>query len=355
VTVLCWFRRHQRTFLPRVLEAMCVRALHSAALYNVAERLRDTARQVAVCRARLLPAQRDPLTKIVRDRDGEALGDALWPYLPCEAGTPLMACNRALREWGLRFCRRMRLQLLLYDTSEAKRMCEFGAHRIERDGTLTMQKHRQIKIRLLLQHNFMTHVSLLDAAAAAAAAQSGETVESCTFAHPTHGTAIDKDRSTTRARLVFDDEARTVVPGFGKPSLRRWDSSEACLVGPCAYAHFPKGKLPTIIVSPNRLSSDFATNAREETKFRIMVEVSLVHMNAPAELGVGDVVTYIQETEQFRILARLESCEAAKKSKKRQVAHAREHALHAQLVRNQHATSPDSRNFDTLGEIVDAL
>jgi len=343
VTILCWFRRHQPSFLPRILGAMRTRAVKASSLYVLAERFRNTARQVAAHRAHLPASQRDPLTSIVRDVGGEELGDVLWPYLPYEASTPLMACSKELHAWGLRFHRRMRLRLA--DTSEDQREWECEAHRCEADGSLTMQKNRQIKIKPLLEHRFMTHLPLPEGH------DSQFLLEYRTHAHPTHGTAVDTTRSTTRAFLVFDDDSRTAVPCFGKPALKRWDG-QGRLIGPWLdqiYAHFPKGGLPTIVVSLSRLSSEFKRKNIGDTKFRIVVEVDLVHADSPADV-VSDV-TYVAETAPFRVVARLESESAAQSSKERQAMHATEHAYHAQLVRDhQPSTATDVRdqNFDAM-------
>lgn len=293
VATLCWFRRHQRSLLGPMISAMRKRAMLAALLYERAERMRDAATLVIAARAR----QPDVLTTLLRDGAGEEFGQALWPYLPPELGTPLMATCKTMHAFGLQHQRRLRLSLT--NTCGEHGTWEREVHRIEPDGSMLMLKNRRIHLQPLLEHRFLTHVDL----------PKDETpcylLEQRSHKHLTHGGAIDPARSTTRAFLVFDDRQRTPVGCFGSPALRRWDG-ENCQVGPYldqTYAYFPKRGLPKITVSANRLSSDFGKHGN--TRFRIVVEVSLVHKDSPPDI-ICDV-THVAETPPFRVVARLES------------------------------------------------
>ena len=341
VATLCWFRRHQRYLLAGVIMAMRQRAARSAALYEIADRMRVAARLVAQERQ----SAPDALTRIVRDRAGEELGEALWPYLPPEEGCPLMATCKSLHQWGVRFQRRLLLRIHGDSDSDVDQeeddLHVFRPHKVEADGSLTMLKNRRIFLQPILQHRFLTHRTNPPGH------DPPYLLREETHLHLKHGTALDTDRSCVRAFLVFDDEQRTEVPCFGKAALRRWDGGDF-IVGPNydqTYSHFPKGRLPRVIVSPNRLSSDFGKH--KDTRFRIVVEVSLVTKGAPEDV-ISEVV-HVTETPPFRVVARLESEQAAAASKARYANWKHAGAWHLSLVRDhQPSTAADLRdqNYD---------
>lgn len=286
ISVICWFRRHSRPLTRNVLLAMRERAMRSASLYMTAERMRRASRVVA--RERALLAQ-DSLTSIVTHGPSEELGDALWPYLPPEAGSRLMACSKALYSWGTRFNRGMHIRLM----SEKGNTWSCEAHRMENDGSITMQRNRWIRVRPVFEHTFMTNV------------ETG--LEEGSFTHPKHGSCIDADLSTTHALLIFDDDG-TEVPYFGKSALGRKANGRDVDGG---VSHFPRKMLPTLLLSAKRLSSDFGKT--RDTKFRIVIEVNLVTK------GYTEVTTYTAKTAPFRVVARIESEKAAAGTKERQM------------------------------------
>jgi len=154
-------------------------------------------------------------------------------------------------------------------------------------------------------------------------------------AHPieTHGGAVDVERSSTRAALVFDDAERTPVPNFGRSALTRFDgrANRVGALGDKAVAHFPKGRLPKIVVSTKHLSRDFPA-WKEDARFRIAVEVTIVAKGAHADADAAPV-SYRTETEPFRVVARIESPAAAAATKSRQQAYKAIDKRHRRRVR----------------------
>ena len=342
VATLCWFRRHRRFELGSMIFAMRRRAFLAAAAYDISELMREAATEVIAERAR----QPDVLTRILgEDESSEGLGQALWPYLPPEAGPLLMSTCKAMRAFGERHDRM--LELTLTNTLGEYGPWEREAHRIEPDGSLSMLKNRRIRLQPLLQHRFLAHVELPGDGRRGLPPRSA--LEPVSHVHLTHGSAIDPNRSTTRVFLVFDDAGRTEVGCFGTPALRRFDG-ETQQVGPYSdltYNHFPRRQLPVITVSAHRLSSEFVK--RKYARVRIAVEVSLVHKDSPPDV-LSDV-THTAWTPPFRVVARLESENAAAASRRRRAARKGDGARHVQLVRdNQPATAADMRdqNFDAL-------
>jgi hypothetical protein len=347
VATLCWFRRHQRGLLPGMIAAMRQRALRSAQLYQATERMIDAAR--IVCNER----QRAPdvLTALVNGSAGDELGQALWPYLPPEMGCPVMASCQTLYQWGERFQRCLSLRI----EEDAKKAVP---HRVESDGSFTMLKNRRILLQPVLEHRFLMHQFFPPTH------DPPFLLEQHTHSHPTHGSAIDVNRSTVRAFLVFDDAQRTEVPFCDQPPLRRLDG-KGFQIGQNrdqTYAHFPKGKLPLIVVAVNCLSKDFGKQT--DTRFRIVIEVSLVTKDAPTDL-VSEVM-HATETPPFRVVSRLESDKAAAASKARQANRRIADAYHLKLIRDhQPATSTDAAhpdddndaydNFVGAGVLVDLL
>lgn len=317
VATICWFRRHARAQLEPMIVAMAGRAMRSALLYELAARMRDAARCVAAERAR----SSDPLTLLVAGDASEELGEALWPYLPPEAGPLIMKTCKTLHAWGVRFRRDLHLRLHT-NTS--------FPHHVEEDGTLSILKHKRINLAPSLEYTFLKHFEGSNATSALRNAE-----------HPqkTHGPMVDVERSSTRAFLVLNNRKRTPVMHEGGSALRRVDTRKAIVRGGALddviFAHFPKGALPRIEVSVPVLSSRFAKKGHlpGRRRFRIVVEVTIVAR------GSTTGKTYSDETAPFRVVARMESPAAEEARKKRVVEQKAADKRHGRCVRAARAAA----------------
>jgi len=315
VATLCWFRRHAKHQLEPMIVAMAERAIRSAELFELASRMRSAAELVAAERAR---RSSDPFTLLVAGAASEELGEALWPYIPAAAGPALMQTCKALHGWGKRFRRALRLRLdrvVGHDFDETR-------------NAWTALKGRRIALTPVIEFAFLEHWSLPTPRDA-----HGFVLKETAHPIETHGGAVDVERSSTRAALVFDDAERTPVPNFGRSALTRFDgrANRVGALGDKAVAHFPKGRLPKIVVSTKHLSRDFPA-WKEDARFRIAVEVTIVAKGAHADADAAPV-SYRTETEPFRVVARIESPAAAAATKSRQQAYKAIDKRHRRRVR----------------------
>jgi hypothetical protein len=322
VSTICWHRRHHRTMLAQILYELRERAYRSAALYTVAERLRDSADVVRVSRALITGPSADPLTSIVAVGASEELGDALLPYLNEQTGAKLAQCNRVLYEWTKRFGRHLQFRLHGSETSDWSK----EVHRIEADGTFTMQRGRQIKLKPMLFRRCMQHMML------PAGMSPSFLLQEIDVVYPTYETLFNPRFSSTQVTLVFEDGSP--VPCFGKPALRRHDrDGNSVAETPHAVASnvFPRKSLPIVVVSAKRLSRDFGPN----TMFRILVEFFM------KTDGSSKKAVLKATTPAFRVVGRIESDAAAAATKERNVVRSEAHVAHAAQVK---ATQPDTAN-----------
>jgi hypothetical protein len=322
VSTICWHRRHHRTMLAQILYELRERAYRAAALFTVAERLRDSADVVRVSRALITGPSADPLTSIVAVGASEELGDALLPYLNEETGAKLAQCNRVLYEWTKRFGRHLQLRLDGTESSDWSK----EAHRVEADGSLTMQRGRQIKLKPMLFRRCMQHMML------PAGMSPPFLLQEIDIVYPNYENLFNSRFSTTNVTLVFEDGSP--VPCFGTPALRRHDrDGNGIPETPHAVASnvFPRKGLPVVIVSAKRLSRDFGPN----TMFRLLVEFFM------KTDGSSKKAVLKATTPAFRVVGRIESDAAAAATKERNVVRSEAHVVHAAQVK---ATQPDTAN-----------
>lgn len=325
VATICWHRRHHRAMLGQILFEMRERATRAAALFTVAERLKDAADVVRIERSLVTGPGRDPLTSIVSFGASEELGDALLPYLSAQMGSQLAMCNKPLYEWTKRFSRHLRLRLTDCGTNYGD--WKNQAHRIEADGSLTMQKGMHIKVNPLIYRQFMTHFQLPPDH------DPSFVLKDMDYAYPTHEAAFSEKFSQTTVSLVFDDDARTPVPCFGRPAIQRHDKSG---VGHHRWSEstishfFPRKSLPIIVVSAKRLSSEFKN---KDQRFRLLIQVRMKLGKSPG------FSTLAAETPPFRVVSRIESQEAARGTKDRNSIRAQAHNAHVAKVK---ATQPET-------------
>mgnify|MGYP006123826941 FL=1 len=322
VSTICWHRRHHRAMLAQILYELRERAYRAAALFSVAERLRDSADVVRVSRALISGPTADPLTSIVAVGASEELGDALLPYLNEEMGAKIAQCNKVLYEWTRRFDRHLKLRL---DGTESTDWSD-DVHRVEADGTFTMQRGRQIKLKPILFRRFMTHMTL--------PAGMGFFLQEIDIVYPNYESHFNPRLSSTNATLVFDDGQNTPVPCFGTPALRRHDrDGNGIRATPHAVSSnvFPRKGLPVLIVSAKRLSRDFG----KDTKFRLLIEF-FMRTDGSSRKAVLTAVT-----PAFRVVGRIESDAAAEATKERNVVRSEAHVAHRAKVKT---TQPDTAN-----------
>lgn len=322
VSTICWHRRHHRTMLAQILYELRERAYRAAALFTVAERLRDSADVVRIARSLISGPTADPLTSIVSVGASEELGDALLPYLNEEMGAKLAQCNKVLHEWTRRFERHLKLRL---DGSESSEWSD-EVHKVEADGSYTMQRNRQIKVKPVLLRRFMQHLEL------PAGTEPPFLLQEVDVVYPNYEKLFNPTFSTTNVTLVFDDGSP--VPCFGKPALRRHDrDGNGIPETPHAVASnvFPRRGLPVVIVSAKRLSRDFGKN----TMFRLLIELFM------KTDGSSKKAVLTATTPAFRVVGRIESEAAAAATKERNLVRSEAHVAHRAKVE---ATQPDTAN-----------
>ena len=327
VAVVCFYSSHQRNVLPRMVSDMRRRATLAAHLARATAALARAARAARARRAAPAGGRTWSLSSVVASNEGDALGEALLPYMLPDETRALLAADSVLHAWGGQFGRRLKLRLVGTMTVDDV-LLPFGdfkyiAHRVEADGSYTMVKDLQIKFNPELYYECMTHLDLPPEQ------KPPYLLRQMRHRQPKHGSAFDPKRSSVRAYLVRDDAERTPVPSFGRPALVRHDGSARDYVGDAldqCVARFPKGSMPKVAVTTERLSSHYGKQS--DAMFRIVVVVDVVTLDAPDD--VLCCARHTTETPPFRVISRRESPAAALGSKERMRARS---AAERELVR----------------------
>lgn len=314
-----------KTTYPAMLWDMRARATLAARLWRAAAKMMHLAAPLLHAR-RSAPPVPSALSTVVDSNDGEALAEALLPYLPHNDAVRLSQTCHALRAWARAAGRHLQLRLENW-SRRSEEPCLWTPHAVGADGTLVVVRHNRVRLQPAIVHAHLTHVFL----------PKGETpsflLEQRTTRLAKPGAGVALRRCALRVTLVMDDAARTPVPRMGtcptvvvhQPSGRLHESAsiEALRAGGVpshggswmlwAAPNDDLAGIPKLSVSCTRLSRQFDKEGR--TRFRLRVEMAIVLHSDQAGTEAAMVrgtprMWQVAETPPFCIVDRLRSAKS---------------------------------------------